>query len=424
MKKILIISTHFPPSNLAGVHRSRLFAQHLPTHEWEPVILTVDEKYYEEELDHNLVKLLPGNLRIEKVKAWKVTKPRLIGDIGLRAFFQLYSKAKQIIKNENIDFLYITIPSFYIALLGRWLNATTGIKYGIDYIDPWVHDFPGSHKLFSRHWWSKILSRFLEPIAVKKASLITGVAEGYYTDVLKRNPLLQKKQSGAMPFGGEKEDHEILKTLQLEPYLFRKDSNKIKLVYAGAMLPKSFRPLEKILESIGANPSVFRDTEFHFIGTGKMNDANGFNIKTLAEKYGLWNKVIFEYPKRIPYLDVLIHLRNADGIFILGSTEPHYTPSKIFQGILSGKPILAVMHKLSTAAAVIDESESGIVLRFEENNLEMITERFPSGFGDFLEFAKNYDDKAINKAAFENYSAKNITKKLAYLLEASSGNEY
>jgi hypothetical protein len=390
----------------------------LPAFDWEPVILTVDERYYEEKLDPNLVKLLPPNLRIEKVKAWKVTKPRLVGDIGLRAFFRLYSKAKQIIKNEKIDFLYITIPSFYIALLGRWLNATTGIKYGIDYIDPWVHDFPGSHKFFSRHWWTKKLSGVLEPIAVKNVSLVTGVAEGYYADVLKRNSLLKKKHFGAMPFGGEQQDHDILKRMELEPYLFKKDPYKIKLVYAGAFLPKSFKPLEKIFESIAANPSLFGQTEFHFIGTGKTpDDEKGFNIKLLAEKYELWNKVIFEYPKRIPYLDVLIHLSIANGIFILGSTEPHYTPSKIYQGILSGKPILGVMHKQSTAATVIDESGSGVVLLFEESDLEIIGIKFSSAFSEFLEITKNYDDKSVNKAGFENYSAKNVTKTLADLLD-------
>ena len=56
MKKILIIYPHFPPSNLAGVHRPRLFANHLKSFGWEPVILTVHEKYYEEELDWNLHK--------------------------------------------------------------------------------------------------------------------------------------------------------------------------------------------------------------------------------------------------------------------------------------------------------------------------------------------------------------------------------
>src|SRR6202012_5893692 len=101
MKRILIISPHFPPSNLAAVHRSRLFAQHLPSYGWKPIVLMVDEKDYEEQLDWNLVKLLPTNLRIEKVRAFGITKPRLIGDIGLRGFFQLYRRAKQLIKKES-----------------------------------------------------------------------------------------------------------------------------------------------------------------------------------------------------------------------------------------------------------------------------------------------------------------------------------
>jgi hypothetical protein len=78
------------------------------------------------------------------------------------------------------------------------------------------------------------------------------------------------------------------------------------------------------------------------------------------------------------------------------------------------------MHKLSTAATVIDESGSGVVLRFEESNLEMIRSKFSSTFSEFLAIAKNYDDKSIDKAAFENYSAKNATKKLADLLNKVS----
>ena len=90
MKKIIIISPHFPPSNLAAVHRSRLFAQHLPAFGWEPIIVTVHEKYYEEELDYNLEKLLPKNLRIAKTNAIPTKPLRLIGDIGIRGFYQIY----------------------------------------------------------------------------------------------------------------------------------------------------------------------------------------------------------------------------------------------------------------------------------------------------------------------------------------------
>jgi hypothetical protein len=418
LKKILIIYPHFPPSNLAGVHRARLFAQHLPSLGWEPTILTVHEKFYEEKLDYNLEKLLPLDLRIEKVNAFSIKNIRLIGDIGVRGFFQLYLRAKKLLTTEQFDFLYIPIPSFYCALLGRMLYHKTNVKYGIDYIDPWVHTFPGSEKIFSRHWFSTKLAKFLEPIAVKKASLITGVAEGYFQPVLDRNPHLKNVITGAMPYGGEVKDHEIIQTLNIEPYLFKEDNDKLQFVYAGAMLPKSYGPLEKIFEAIVADISLFENVEFHFIGTGKRpNDNESYNIKVLAEKFGLWKSIIFEYPARIPYLDVLVHLNIADGVFILGSTEPHYTPSKSYQGILSGKPIFAVLHEQSTAVEVIDVSGAGIVISFSgENDIEKILNNFSSHFIKFKYFLKHFTPELVNKDFFNNFSAKEVTRTLVFLL--------
>jgi hypothetical protein len=192
-------------------------------------MLTVHEKHYEESLDWNLHKLLPKDLRIEKVDAFNITKPRLIGDIGLRSFFQLRKRALELLKTEKFDFVYIPIPSFYVALIGPYLKRKTGVKYGIDYIDPWVHQFPGSDKLFSRHWFSTQLAKWLEPKAVRNADLITGVAEGYYQGVIERNPnVKQTCIFGSMPYGGEKLDHEKLHELNIKPYLFQKNN---KLFY-------------------------------------------------------------------------------------------------------------------------------------------------------------------------------------------------
>ncbi|MEP7144202.1 MAG: hypothetical protein ABI707_15065 [Ferruginibacter sp.] len=419
IKKILIISPHFPPSNLAAVHRSRLFAQHLPSFGWEPIILTVHENYYEEALDHNLEKLLPADLRIEKVKAFSITKPRLIGDIGLRAFFQLHKRAKQLIQSEKIDFLYIPIPSFYCALLGRWLNKSNGIKYGIDYIDPWVHHFPGSKKIFSRHWFSTKIAGLLEPVAVKKASLVTGVAEGYYKGVLERNSHLQKKIiSGAMPYGGEEKDHQFVEQLSLKPYLFQKKQGIIQFVYAGAMLPKAYLPLEKIFAGLQKQHELCKKIEFHFIGTGRLaNNSDSYTIKDLAEKYQLWQTTVYEYPPRIPYLDVLVHLSHASAIFIIGSTEPHYTPSKTYQAVLSAKPILAVLHNQSTAVEVITASNAGMVLAFEgEAGLQKIEDNFTGILTKFIDWVKLFDPADVNKEIFEKYSAKNITHTLSELI--------
>ena len=335
----------------------------------------------------------------------------------------MYKKAKALIKHEHFDFLHIPIPSFYCALLGRMLHSSTGIKYGIDYIDPWVHHFPGSEKIFSRHWFSTKLAKILEPIAVKKASLITGVAEGYYKPVLERNPHLKNVITGAMPYGGEEKDHAIVASLHIEPYLFQKKVAKFQFVYAGAMLPKAYLPLENIFKAIAANRALFINTEFHFIGTGKTpDDKNGFNIKPLAEKYGLYESIVFEYPVRIPYLDVLIHLNITDAVFILGSTEPHYTPSKVYQAVLSVKPIFAVLHKDSTAVKVIEDTHVGIVLKYNgENDINRIDKNFANDYISFCEFFKTFDSSQVNDQHFQEFSAYTVTKELSVLLNKTLG---
>jgi hypothetical protein len=388
---------------------------HLPDFGWESIIVTVHHRYYEELLDWNLTKLLPSNLRIETVGALPTKPFRLVGDMGIRGFFPLYRRIRQLIRKEKIDFLYIPIPSNYAALLGRLIHSRTGIPYGIDYIDPWVHSWPGTEIKGSKAWWSMKLSEWLEPYAVGKAALITGVAPGYYEAVLDRNPhLLLTCTTAAMPYGGEKNDHMGIEALAIEPYLFQK-GKKQDFVYAGAMLPKAFTPLRMLFEAIQAEPHLYENCRFHFIGTGKSpNDPQGFNIRPIAEEFGLWQKIIFEYPKRIPYLDVLVHLKAADAAFVLGSTEPHYTPSKVYQAVLSGKPVLAILHEASTACDIIRSTNAGLVISFAgEQDTLRIKDRFSIAFRDFQQFLTNFTPSQVDYTRFDNYSAQSVTKILA-----------
>ena len=217
MKNILIITSHFPPSNLVGVHRARLFAKNLPKFGWNPIVLTVNEMHYEEKLDYDLCAFIPKNQQIEYVNAFKLTKLRIIGDLGLRSFFQLLRRANHLIKENKVDFIYIILPSFYLSLLGPLLYYRHRIRYGLDYMDPWVHIFPGSERKLSRHWWSTILSKYLEPIAVRNVSLITGVSEQYYKPIFERNPSLYGKVvSAAIPYGWDKDDFRVDRAINKE----------------------------------------------------------------------------------------------------------------------------------------------------------------------------------------------------------------
>jgi hypothetical protein len=421
-KRVLIIAPHFPPSNLAGVHRSRLFAQHLESFGWTPIVLTVDPRFYEEKLDLDLRKLVSPSLRVETVPALPTKPWRIIGDIGLRGFVPLLKRGVSLARSEKIDFVLISIPSFYAALIGPFIKYFTGIPYGIDYIDPWVHPLTGREGIKGR--LSLYVARLLEPFAVRRASMITGVAEGYYAGVLERNPKLRDHVvEAAMPYGGEPQDHRRLPELKLEPYLFRRNSKRFRIVFAGALMPRSFEPLEQLCKAISLHYNLFEDCEFVFIGTGSSPlDASSYNVRPTAERFGLWDTVITEYPQRIPYLDTLVHLAAADAVLILGSTEPHYTPSKVYQAVLSGKPILAILHQESSAVSVITQTRAGVVLTFAgENDVESIAERFASVFTEFRAFADGFDPASINLDAFDAYSARNVTRMLANAMNLAIG---
>ncbi len=352
-----------------------------------------------------------------------------------------------------------------MALLGPYLFKKTGVPYGIDYIDPWVHVFPGSDKIFSRHWFTTQLAKFLEPIAVKHASLITGVSEGYYKPVLDRNPQLKEQAlTAAMPYGGEESDHDFIRSRgkadtspplpsagKFNPSTPSTSStpSTCKLIYAGAMLPKAYKPLEEVFKALSTlqppstslnlpqpieppqpsagklnlsqplstslnilqPPQPLQPLQLHFIGTLGT-------IKPFAEKYKLWGSAVLEHPERIPYLDVLSELDAADAVFILGSTEPHYTPSKVYQAVLSGKPILAVLHEASTAVQVLRESRAGIVVTMKgEEDLDTLSARFLEGLKEFMLFKQTFDPSKINRAAFEQYSAKAVTAQLVEKLD-------
>src|SRR5262245_48271621 len=185
--RVALVTGHFPPSNLAGVHRSRLWARHLPEFGWEPIVVTAHHDYYEEKLDPMLLELVDPGLRIIRTKAIPVKPLRLVGDIGLRALYWQFKALDELVVRKEVDFVHITIPSNYTALLGELLYRRHRFPFGIDYQDPWVHVSPEAEEPFSKAGMSRKLANWLKPWAVKNASLITGVAPLYYEPVLERN---------------------------------------------------------------------------------------------------------------------------------------------------------------------------------------------------------------------------------------------
>ena len=115
MRTCLIISPYFPPSTLAGVHRARHLAKHLPAWGWDPIVVCVHEAYHEQKLDPELGKLVPPSVDVVKVEALpaRLTRPFGVGEITLRAWFQLKRAVFRLIQERDAIAVLITDSPFY-----------------------------------------------------------------------------------------------------------------------------------------------------------------------------------------------------------------------------------------------------------------------------------------------------------------------
>ena len=423
MKRVALFAAHLPPSNLASVHRARLWAQHLHEFGWEPVIVTTHWRFYEESLDWELCELLDPNLEIVRTPAFPTKPVRLVGDIGIRGLWWHWSAVRNLFRAKRIDFLHITIPSNVSAVLGELIFRRHPIAFGIDYIDPWVHEWPEAKRRFSKAWLAMKLGETLEPWAVRNASLITGITEGYYSGVLERNPhLFAQAIIAPMPNGNSVQDYEIVNRKPRQPYLFDPNDGAFHMVYAGAMLPKAHEVADCLFAALAhmreARPDIFSRLRIHFVGTGKSpTDPKGYNVLPKCAALGL-DRIVTEHPQRVPYVDVLWHLTRASAILILGSTEPHYSPSKVYQSVQARRPIFALIHEASSAVQVLNTTNAGVVICINERTLPEPRE-LASRLASFVSDT-GYDPERVDWRKFEIFSARESARKLATALDAAS----
>ncbi len=420
MKNVVIVAAHFPPSNLAAVHRARLWAQHLHEFGWRPIIVATHHSFYEETLDWGLASLVPPDVEVVRTRAFPVRPIRFVGDIGVRSLPWHYSAIKRLSVQGRADFVHVTIPSNYSAMLGPLVHRRLKIPYGIDYIDPWVAKWPGTDVMGSKAWASYELSRVLEPFAVRNAALISGIDQGYFSDMLDRNPTVRAKAVlVSMPYGFSERDFDAVRGAAGTSFPFARPNGEVHLVYAGAMLPNGYAVLEAFLA--GVRELVRRDCakanrlRVHFIGTGKApDDPEGYNVLPYAERAGV-RGMVTETPNRIGYMDVLGRLAGADGILVIGSVESHYSPSKVYQAVQARRPVLALLHEASSAVGVLRNSGAGEALTLTPDRLPD-----PGSVADALErlyFSRPFDPAVVNWTAFGQFSARESSRRLAASLD-------
>jgi hypothetical protein len=412
------VSSHFPPSNLVGAQRARLWSRYLPEFGWEPIVVTGDPEAYEEKPDPDLEHLVAPGLRVIHAPTLSTRPVKIMGDIGLRAFYGCYKTLATLAANREIDFVLVTIPSNYLALVGGLIHRRYGVPFGIDYQDPWVT--AGVDRPFTKAWGSRRLAELLEPKAVKGAALITGMAPGYVAGMLQRNPAVANSAVLAyMPMGMAPEDFELVRSLHRKPFLFDPGDGHFHMIYAGALLPAGVAVLDAFLAGLRAlsdgSPSIAARLRVHFVGTGTSpDDPQGFRVLLRAQAAGV-AEMVHEHPHRIGYVDTLNHLDQSSTVLGIGSTERHYTPSKVFQGMLSRRPVFALLHEESTAVGMIRAAHAGEVLTLSEQVMPG-AQAIATSLKRMVEHP-SVGAAAMEVEAFEAYSARESTRALARALD-------
>jgi hypothetical protein len=96
-----------------------------------------------------------------------------------------------------------------------------------------------------------------------------------------------------------------------------------------------------------AEPALAERLRFHFVGTNYAPAGRTFKVvEPLAREYGVGD-LVEEISERLPYFEVLAAYRDADAILVIGSDSADYTASKLFNCVLSEKPVLAIFHRSS-----------------------------------------------------------------------------
>jgi hypothetical protein len=422
-----MVSPHFPPDSSAASHRVRLLAPYLEEAGWKPTIVTVTPDAYEGALDPRLAAMVPVSLDVVRCRPLNARWIRRagIGDLGLRAFNALRRTCAGLVAREYYEVLFVTVYPVYPALLGPMLKRRFAVRFVLDYQDPWVGSWGltvgggagGSVDFKSRA--SRRLGQLLEPIAVRAADAITAVSARTYEDVLARIPA--SPICATLPLGWEPRD--VDEAPAANPF-FDPADGYVNLCYVGTLLPAGFGTLQALLAATrllrDREPALYARLRLWFIGTSNQSSGEATpRVLPMAHATGV-EDVVREIPLRVGYGEALSVLRHASGILLLGSSERHYTASKLYPALLARRPLLALYHHESSVVNMLRRATRPPTARLvtyseADPGVAPPVEAVYQPLRDLVA-GPTYDPTGIDLRAIDDLSARSVAHTLAGVL--------
>lgn len=418
MRRVLIVSPHFPPVNAPDMHRVRQSLPYFHEFGWKPVVFAVTPDDVEAARDELLEQTLPQGTEIHHVRALPagLTRKVGLGNLGIRCYLALARAVDRYLSEHPVDLVYFSTTVFVSMALGTRWKRKFGVPFVLDLQDPWRNDFhlktPPSQRP-RKFWFDYRLNHWLEGRTVPQAAGIISVSPAYPEELRQRYPGMTDMPFLVLPFAALPRDLDIANRTEIGNQLFTPDPDRVTVVNTGVLPPNMAYSLGALFAAVRKglerDPLRFSRLRFYFVGTSYAPPERAEKMATaLAHRYGV-EHLVHEQVAREPYFASLRLLRDADLLLMPGSTDTGYTASKLYPYILARKPILALFSNHSTVNDILIKTRAGEVVSFESGEdaqayadrilleLEPLLDRLPY-------------QPATDWNAFEPYTARNMTK--------------
>jgi len=381
MKRLLIVTPRFVPVNAADMQRARMSLPFFREFGWEPQVLAVSPEAHEV-VDPVLAHSIPESVPIDRVRAIpsRLTRRIGLGDIALRGWPALYRAGVRALRSGNIDLIYFSTTAFFSMPLGRVWRRRFNVPYVLDIQDPWLSDYYETHPESTpppKYALARRLHSILEPWTMARVSGLIAVSDAYIATLRRRYSWITEQMCATIPFSASEYDAALLSRYPQQNPIFTPRNGSVHAVYvgrAGDDMAPALRILFEALQRASSADASVAALRLHFVGTDYATDDRARKtVKPIADACGVGAQVD-EQTGRVPYFQALQLLQDADLLLLVGSDDPQYSASKVYPYLLTGKPLVAVVHQRSSLVPLLKESNALVVTFGDEGRTDAVTQ--------------------------------------------------
>ena len=423
--KILIITYYWPPAGGPGVQRWLKFVKYLPDFGIQPIVYIPENPSYPI-IDENLVSevskeaIILRNKIVEpyqwatffsKNKTKKISSgiiPNkkkqtfldqfllwIRGNIFIPDARFLWIKPsvnylEKYISENEITTIITTGPPHSLHLIGFELKKKTKVKWVADFRDPWTTI--GYHKELKLSKFASNKHKQLEFKVLNRADLILVTSPSTRAEFMR----ITSKQIEVITNGydDEKIGNQIV-------------DKKFTLAHIGSFLSERNPRIlwESISELIRENPLFASHFQLKLIGAVSQEVLDSialFQLQNYVLNLGYVSHDEAVKQQRKSQVLLLIEIDSEDTKSII--------PGKLFEYLVSERPIIGIGPKEADFAEIILDTNTGVFTDYSEK--EKLKNNISNFFTLYLE-----GNLKSNGVGLQKYSRKNLTEKLAHLLK-------